>query len=157
MAAFPQTVQELRDFILAIQDEAAAGHAVTPMPQQEIAEAREAVARAGAAIDLITNQQAVMRKSEEVTQARLQELSDLVETQIESLKDRMQEEVDKTSAELERQDEATEAAITTAQRCMMEAQATTQASASERLTKELMDQQLNVREMLRATKEEARK
>ena len=39
---------------------------------------------------------------------------------------------------------------------MMEAQVTTQTSASERLTKEIMDQQLNVQEVLRPAKKEAR-
>ena len=115
------------------------------------------VARAGAAVELITSQQAVMQKSEEVIQSRLKELEELIEIQVEPLKDRMQEEIDKTSAELERRDEATEAAITTAQRCMMEAQATAQASASERLTKEIMDSQVAVQELLRPTRKGSKK
>ena len=62
--AFPQTTEALREFIVETMASQAAAAQPSPMPQEEIAEAREAVARATAAVNLFGTQQAVMAKSE---------------------------------------------------------------------------------------------
>ena len=87
MAQFPQTVEELQAIIVETMASQAQGSAA-PMPQQEIAEAREAVASVTAALNLLNTQQAVMARSEKVLMTRIDELEAMVIEKLESMESR---------------------------------------------------------------------
>ena len=92
MAAVPETAQQLTAFIVAAIEEWNASNAPPPqlMPQSELAEAREATARAGAALDMLQEHMSGMKKGEEVPTARFEELEAATQERVEELKTKMQ-------------------------------------------------------------------
>ena len=118
MLAFPQTPQELSAFINAALEEYSAASApnMQPMPQQELADAREATARASAAMMQLQEHMSVMKKTDEVLTKHFTELEAIVQEKMDMLKGKIQTLEDEMATELKRQDDATEESIQNTQR-----------------------------------------
>ena len=64
---FPTNPEELREFLIEVLNtqQAAAGPAAVPMPQPGVSEAREIVARAEGALEMLRTREDAMTQSEE--------------------------------------------------------------------------------------------